>query len=45
VTTLLDEKKYAKEEIGELYQERWQVDISHPHCTSSDHLYPERRAA
>jgi hypothetical protein len=27
VTTLLDEKKYAKEEIGELYQERWQVEL------------------
>ena len=44
-TTLLDAETYSKADIADLYHDRWHVDISHPHCTSSDHLYPERRAA
>jgi len=29
----------------ELRRLRWQIDIFHPHCTSSDHLYRCRWAA
>jgi len=45
VTTLTDAASYAKEEIGDLYRERWQVEMFHPHYPSSASLYPERRAA
>jgi putative transposase len=44
-TTLRDAARYSAAEIAALYQHRWQVDISHPHCTSSDTLYRGRRAA
>jgi putative transposase len=44
-TTLLDAEAFTAKDIAELYFKRWNADISHPHCTSSDHLYPERRAA
>ncbi|MBI1913455.1 MAG: hypothetical protein HYS12_01670 [Planctomycetes bacterium] len=45
MTTLLDATQYRKEALVSLYRERWGVDISHPHCTSSASLYPRQWAA
>jgi hypothetical protein len=44
-TTLRDADAYPADDIAALYQQRWQVDISHPDYTSSDNLYRGRRAA
>jgi hypothetical protein len=45
VTTLLDDDEYDKEEIADLYRQRWQVEICHPHSPSSASLYRVQRAA
>jgi putative transposase len=45
VTTMLDAEEYPIEELVPLYRRRWAVDISHPHRTSSDNLYPGQRAS
>lgn len=44
-TTLLDRRQYSREAVAELYGERWQVEMSHPHHPSSDALYYGWRAA
>jgi hypothetical protein len=45
ITTLLDAERYPALELILLYHERWDIDISHPHDPSSDHLYRGRWAA
>ena len=39
VTTLLNAKKYRREEIADLYRRRWQVEVYQPEYVSSAHLY------
>ena len=39
VTTLLDPKRYPKEDLAELYRARWNNEVSQPDCTSSARLY------
>jgi hypothetical protein len=45
VTTLLDAERYTKEEVTDLYHERWHAEMFHPHYPSSAGLYRGRRAA
>ena len=45
LTTLLDAEEHPAQDLILLYHERWEIDIFHPHRTSSDHLYPGRWAA
>jgi hypothetical protein len=45
VTTLLDADAYPTEDIADLYYERWQVEVFHPHYPSSERLYHAGRAA
>jgi len=35
VTTLLDPQAYPATELAKLYQQRWQIEICQPNCTSS----------
>lgn len=39
-TTLLDENTYRKDEIADLYHQRWHAEIFHPDYRSSASLYP-----
>jgi hypothetical protein len=45
LTSVLDWQKLTPKAMVRYYKMRWGIDISHPHCTSSDDLYPRRRAA
>jgi putative transposase len=45
VTTLLDAEEYTSEDLAELYQQRWLVEICHPDYRSSASLYVESVAA
>jgi DDE family transposase len=45
VTTLLDAQRYSKRSLAKLYARRWQVEVSHPHYPSSNHLYRAGRVA
>ncbi len=44
-TTLCDADAYPADDIAELYHQRWQVEMFHPHYPSSNSLYRGRRAA
>jgi len=39
VTTLTDAEEYTKEDISELYHQRWLVELCQADCRSSDSLY------
>jgi hypothetical protein len=45
VTTLLDRRRYPARAIARVYEQRWQVEMFHPHYPSSACLYRGRRAA
>jgi hypothetical protein len=45
VTTLLDSEAYRREEITDLYHERWHVEICHSDYRPSDRLCPGACAA
>jgi hypothetical protein len=45
VTTMLDEMTYTKDELADLYLQRWNVEIFHLDYRSSAGLYVERLAA
>ena len=44
ITTILD-ASIDGGQIGDLYERRWQGEMSHPNCPSSDSLYRASRAA
>jgi hypothetical protein len=39
VTTLLDPVRYPKEDLADLYRQRWHNEVCQPDCTSSARLY------
>jgi hypothetical protein len=39
VTTLTDAKRYSREDLGDLYRERWNVEVFHAQCVEKDNLY------
>jgi len=45
VTTLTDAEKYTKDDIGQLYHQRWLVEVYHLNYRSSASLYLEGVAA
>jgi hypothetical protein len=46
VTDLLDAQAYPAEDLLEVYLQRWQIEVHHPHCRSSEfRLYQPTAAA